>query len=215
MQRGGGGGGSRTPFAHLPRLHLLPVVPGSPGPRSLAARAPLGQVPHLGGCDCRRQRPPAGWRPPAATLRSGVASFQQPRRPTGAQFAATDPKLRVLSPRRQSHPPTHPYLEPLRSPPQSRRSFSETRAARRTCARPRPWAGPPARPRPLDPPGLGPRPPPPSWAPAPGLQAPGAQLLPRGCGSRPRAGLGGSSGCVGMQMAGELGSRGHPGVGNA
>lgn len=73
-------------------------------PCSLAAGGLLHQASHLGRCDCRTQRPPAGWRPPAATPRSGFASFPQPRRQVGRGFAANDSKLGVpLAAPRESH----------------------------------------------------------------------------------------------------------------
>ena len=93
----------RAPAQLPPPVH----VPGIPG--SLAAGALLDQVSHLGRCDCRKQRPPAGWRPPAATPSSGFASFLQPRRQAGRAFAANDSKFGVpLAAPRESHRLTCP-----------------------------------------------------------------------------------------------------------
>lgn len=107
------GAGSRTPFAHLPGS---PSAQRAQDPSSSAIRALLGQVSHLGWCHCRRQRLPAGWRPPAATPRWGSASSPKPRRRAPRESAATDSKLRVpLDAPRESQPLIGPESEPLRS----------------------------------------------------------------------------------------------------
>lgn len=97
-----------------------------PGPGPSAARALLRPVSHLGWCNCRRPRPPAGWCPPAATRRCGSASSRQARRGADGNSPPLTPKRRPpLAARRKGRPLPGPYPEPLRSSP-GPGSFSET-----------------------------------------------------------------------------------------
>lgn len=128
-RRGGGWRQRNTLRAPVP---LPTPTHGAPDPGSLEAGALLGQAAHLGWCDCRRQRPPGGWCPPAATPRSAFASFHSPV----AQRAGNSPP-RTRGSDLHSLLGGKATLSPasncsLCAPPQSRVSFSETLAARST-----------------------------------------------------------------------------------